>query len=58
MIVFLAFAIHFYLSLATHKYEMTVTGIKELEMLKEQIELGDHDARMNNLTLIDQSRIV
>lgn len=58
MIIFLAFAIHFYMSLATHKYEVTVTGIKELELLKEQIELGDHDARMNNLTLIDQSRIV
>ncbi|XP_021180860.1 calcium release-activated calcium channel protein 1 isoform X1 [Helicoverpa armigera] len=58
MIVFLAFAIHFYMSLARHKYEVTATGIKELELLKEQIEMGDHDARMNNLTLLDQSRIV
>ncbi|XP_047528191.1 calcium release-activated calcium channel protein 1 isoform X1 [Vanessa atalanta] len=58
MIVFLAFAIHFYMSLATHKYEVTVTGIKELELLKEQIELGDHDSRMNNLTLLDQNRAV
>ncbi|NP_001128236.1 calcium release-activated calcium channel protein 1 isoform X1 [Bombyx mandarina] len=58
MIVFLAFAIHFYMSLATHKYEVTVTGIKELELLKEQIEMGDHDARMNSLTLLDQSRVV
>ncbi|XP_075969878.1 calcium release-activated calcium channel protein orai isoform X2 [Anticarsia gemmatalis] len=58
LIVFLAFAIHFYMSLASHKYEVTATGIKELELLKERIELGDHDARMNNLTLLDQSRIV
>ncbi|KAI8434703.1 hypothetical protein MSG28_003230 [Choristoneura fumiferana] len=58
MIVFLAFAIHFYMSLATHKYEVTATGIKELELLKEQIEMGDHDARMNNLTLLDQGRVV
>ncbi|XP_028179236.1 calcium release-activated calcium channel protein 1 isoform X1 [Ostrinia furnacalis] len=57
MIVFLAFAIHFYMSLATHKYEVTVTGIKELEMLKEQIEM-ENDARMNNLSLSDQGRIV
>ncbi|KAJ2952887.1 hypothetical protein O0L34_g7250 [Tuta absoluta] len=49
MIVFLAFAVHFYLSLATHKYEVTRTGIKELEMLKEQIEMGDH-----NSSLLDQ----
>lgn len=58
MIVFLAFAIHFYMSLATHKYEVTVEGIKELEMLKEQIEMGDSDARANNLTLLDQGRVV
>ncbi|VVD05022.1 calcium release-activated calcium channel protein 1 isoform X2 [Leptidea sinapis] len=58
MIIFLVFAIHFYMSLATHKYEVTVTGIKELELLKEQIELGDHDSRMNNLTLLDQARVV
>ncbi|CAK1545160.1 unnamed protein product [Leptosia nina] len=58
MIVFLAFAIHFYMSLATHKYEVVNCGIKELEFLKEQIELGDQDSRMNNLTLIDQARVV
>ncbi|KAF9814616.1 hypothetical protein SFRURICE_001777 [Spodoptera frugiperda] len=58
MIVFLAFAIHFYMSLAKHKYEVTATGIKELELLKEQIEMGDHDARMNHLPLLEQGRIV
>lgn len=40
LFVFLAFAIHFYRSLVAHKYEMTVSGIRELEMLKEQIEQG------------------
>lgn len=41
VIVFLAFAIHFYRSLVTHKYEVTVSGIRELELLKEQIESSD-----------------
>ncbi|XP_068897659.1 calcium release-activated calcium channel protein 1-like isoform X1 [Tenebrio molitor] len=41
LFVFLAFAIHFYRSLVAHKYEMTVSGIRELERLKEQIEQGD-----------------
>lgn len=40
LLVFIAFAIHFYRSLVTHKYETTVSDIKELEMLKEQIEQG------------------
>lgn len=35
---FLAFAIHFYRSLMSHKYEVSVSGIRELEMLREQIE--------------------
>lgn len=43
LIIFLAFAIHFYRSLVSHKYEVTVSGIRELEMLKEQIEQGDLD---------------
>jgi len=38
LIIFLAFAIHFYRSLMTHKYEVSVSGIKELEILREQIE--------------------
>uniref|UniRef100_U5EU49 Putative cap-binding protein complex n=1 Tax=Corethrella appendiculata TaxID=1370023 RepID=U5EU49_9DIPT len=41
LIVFIAFAIHFYRSLMTHKYEVTVSGIRELEILKEQME-QDH----------------
>lgn len=48
LIIFLAFAIHFYRSLVTHKYEVTVSGIRELEMLKEQIEQGDME-RANQL---------
>lgn len=47
LFIFLAFAIHFYRSLVAHKYKMTMSGIRELEMLKEQIEQGD---------LIDHSR--
>lgn len=41
LVIFLVFAIHFYRSLVTHKYEVTVSGIRELELLKEQIEAGD-----------------
>jgi calcium release-activated calcium channel protein 1 len=37
----LAFAIHFYRSLMSHKYEVSASGIRELEMLREQIE-QDH----------------
>lgn len=33
---------HFYRSLMTHKYEVSVSGIRELEILKEQMEL-DHN---------------
>ncbi|XP_033250355.1 calcium release-activated calcium channel protein 1-like [Drosophila miranda] len=47
MIIFLAFAIHFYRSLVTHKYEVTVSGIRELELLKEQME-QDHLEHHNN----------
>ncbi|XP_031779716.1 calcium release-activated calcium channel protein 1 isoform X2 [Nasonia vitripennis] len=45
LIIFLAFAIHFYRSLVTHKYEVTVSGIRELELLKEQIETTDVEGR-------------
>lgn len=48
LFVFLAFAVHFYRSLVSHKYEMTVSGIRELELLKEQIELGDADHNRGN----------
>ncbi|XP_067010960.1 calcium release-activated calcium channel protein 1 isoform X1 [Anabrus simplex] len=47
LIIFLAFAVHFYRSLVTHKYEVTVSGIRELELLKEQIEAGDAENRAN-----------
>ncbi|KAL7737559.1 hypothetical protein ACLKA6_007681 [Drosophila palustris] len=47
MVIFLAFAVHFYRSLVTHKYEVTVSGIRELEMLKEQME-QDHLEVHNN----------
>lgn len=49
LIVFLAFAIHFYRSLVTHKYEVTVSGIRELEMLKEQMEHDHMDHHRNGL---------
>lgn len=45
----LAFAIHFYRSLMTHKYEVSVSGIRELEMLREQME-------QDNILAADQRR--
>ncbi|XP_077284045.1 calcium release-activated calcium channel protein orai [Arctopsyche grandis] len=58
LIVFLAFAIHFYRSLVTHKYEVTVSGIRELELLKEQIEINDQEGRLNGMGMSDQTLIV
>jgi len=49
LIIFLAFAIHFYRSLMTHKYEVTASGIRELEILKEQME-HDHLEHHRNTT--------
>lgn len=50
LIIFIIFALHFYRSLVTHKYEVTVSGIRELELLKEQIEQGDIDRANNGIT--------
>ncbi|XP_025195466.1 calcium release-activated calcium channel protein 1 isoform X2 [Melanaphis sacchari] len=50
LVIFLAFAIHFYQSMVAHKYEVTVSGIRQLELLKEQIEAGDME-RTNGLLL-------
>lgn len=49
LFVFLAFAIHFYRSLVAHKYETTLSGIRELEILKDQIEQGNTDATRNGV---------
>ncbi|XP_022205710.1 calcium release-activated calcium channel protein 1 isoform X3 [Nilaparvata lugens] len=54
LVIFLAFAVHFYRSLVTHKYEVTVSGIRELELLKEQIEAGDMERSGNGMTLLNQ----
>lgn len=37
MVVFIAFAAHFYLKLVSHKSEVYEDGIKELELLKGQL---------------------
>ncbi|KAK9889776.1 hypothetical protein WA026_007153 [Henosepilachna vigintioctopunctata] len=58
LFVFLAFAIHFYRSLVAHKYDMTVSGIRELELLKEQID-GDHqNSRANGLNELSGVHVV
>ncbi|KAG8224348.1 hypothetical protein J437_LFUL004304 [Ladona fulva] len=45
LIVFLAFAMHFYRTLVSHKYEVTAHGLRELELLKERIEASDTEGR-------------
>ncbi|XP_001943077.1 calcium release-activated calcium channel protein 1 [Acyrthosiphon pisum] len=50
LVIFLAFAIHFYQSMMAHKYEVTVSGIRQLELLKEQIEAGNLE-RSNGLLM-------
>lgn len=38
MLIFMSFAAHFYLKLVTHKTEVCEEGLRELELLKENIE--------------------
>ncbi|XP_046390951.1 calcium release-activated calcium channel protein 1 isoform X2 [Ischnura elegans] len=45
LVVFLAFAVHFYRTLVAHKYEVTAHGLRELELLKERIEANDNEGR-------------
>lgn len=45
LVVFLAFAVHFYRTLVAHKYEVTAHGLRELELLKERIEASDTEGR-------------
>ncbi|CAG9825599.1 unnamed protein product [Phaedon cochleariae] len=49
LFVFLAFAVHFYRSLVAHKYETTLSGIRELEILKQQIEQNDCEGHRNGI---------
>lgn len=42
LIVFVVFALHFYRSLVTHKYEVNMSGIQELEMLKDNLDQQHH----------------
>uniref|UniRef100_A0A0A9YS41 Calcium release-activated calcium channel protein 1 n=2 Tax=Lygus hesperus TaxID=30085 RepID=A0A0A9YS41_LYGHE len=51
-IIFVAFAVHFYRSLVSHKYEVSVSGIRELELLKEQMEATDLEGRTNGVSLL------
>ncbi len=41
MLIFIAFAAHFYLKLVAHKSEVYEDGIKELQLLKDQLEEGE-----------------
>lgn len=43
--VFIAFAAHFYLKLVGHKSEVYEHNIKELELLKDQLDIEDQDVQ-------------
>jgi calcium release-activated calcium channel protein 1 len=48
VIIFVVFAIHFYRSLVTHKYEVSASGIRELELLKARMDAEDTENRAAN----------
>lgn len=58
LVIFMVFAIHFYRTLVTHKYEVTVSGIRELELLKQQIEESDMETRTNGIPMYGNVQIV
>ncbi|XP_049804280.1 calcium release-activated calcium channel protein 1-like isoform X1 [Schistocerca nitens] len=58
MIIFVAFAVHFYHTLVMHKYEVTVSGIRELELLKEQIEASDPEGRSDKTGIYGGIQII
>jgi len=52
MVVFLAFAIHFYRKLVSHQYERSEHGIRELENMINQLEAGDQIRPKTNHSVI------
>ncbi len=46
LVIFIAFAAHFYLRLVSHKSEVYEDGIRELQLLKDQL-LTDEDGAEN-----------
>ncbi|CAB3366844.1 Hypothetical predicted protein [Cloeon dipterum] len=46
--LFMIFALHFYRSLVTHKYEVTASGIRELEALKQRMDEEDIETNRTN----------
>lgn len=53
-VIFLVFAVHFYLSMMDHKYKLTKNDIKELELLKEQIE----DENLENVNVSPKKKMI
>ncbi|XP_067010973.1 calcium release-activated calcium channel protein 1 isoform X2 [Anabrus simplex] len=58
LVIFIAFAIHFYRALVAHKYEVTISGIRELELLQEKIDAGDTEGRANGIAPYSNIQIV
>lgn len=51
--LFIGFAMHFYSTMVAHKYEISRYGIRELELLKEQIEATDTNGSPVTSTPLD-----
>ena len=47
LIIFVAFAVHFYRQLIAHKYERSTKGLEELESMANQLEPGGNAAIHN-----------
>lgn len=56
LILFIVFAIHFYHKLVVHKYELTETGLRELEQLKQQLDSNQppnsHSSPNRNINVV------
>ncbi|XP_065201603.1 calcium release-activated calcium channel protein 1-like [Planococcus citri] len=53
ILLFIGFAVHFYGTMVAHKYEISRYGIRELELLKEQIEATDTNGSHVTSTPLD-----
>ncbi|RWS25457.1 ankyrin repeat and MYND domain-containing protein 2-like protein [Leptotrombidium deliense] len=52
VVIFIAFAIHFYRSLVTHKYEWSVNSLKELELMVSQFPKEQSPAHRESINAV------
>jgi calcium release-activated calcium channel protein 1 len=54
LILFMGFAVHFYHKLVVHKYELTESGLRECEQLKNQLDSNSDppNSNPNNVSIV------